>query len=143
MGVTEYFAGKVLLLTGVTGFLGKVIFEKVLRSLPNVAKIYILIRPKEGSSAIERFKKTIIDSPCFHTMKALHKNFDEIISKKVVPISGDVEYHKLNLSPNDWEALTNEVHIIVNSAASVDFNARLDRAIKTNIKGTLNVLHLA
>jgi thioester reductase-like protein len=31
--VLEYYHGKVIFLTGVTGFLGKVILEKLLRSL--------------------------------------------------------------------------------------------------------------
>ena len=34
-------------------------------------------------------------------------------------------------------------HIVINCAASIDFNARLDSAIDSNIKGSLRMLELA
>ena len=43
--LTEFYANKTILLTGSTGFLGKVILEKVLRSLPVVKTIYLAIKP--------------------------------------------------------------------------------------------------
>ena len=43
--LTDYYTGKTILLTGATGFLGKVILEKVLRSLPVVKTIYLAIKP--------------------------------------------------------------------------------------------------
>ena len=43
--LTDYYAGKTILLTGATGFLGKVVLEKVLRSLPVVKTIYLAIKP--------------------------------------------------------------------------------------------------
>ena len=44
--LTEFYADKTILLTGATGFLGKVVLEKVLRSLPVVKTIYLAIKPK-------------------------------------------------------------------------------------------------
>ena len=38
--------------------------------------------------------------------------------------------------------LIDNVHIVINSAASIDFNSRLDEAININIKGTLRVYDL-
>ena len=38
--------------------------------------------------------------------------------------------------------LIENVHIVINSAASIDFNSRLDEAININIKGTLRVYDL-
>ena len=54
--VSEYYANKTLFLTGATGFVGKVLVEKLLRSCPDVKKIYCLIRPKKGKSAAERLE---------------------------------------------------------------------------------------
>src|SRR5262249_5713070 len=57
--IQEFFAGKTVLVTGATGFLGKALVEKVLRSLPGIRRLYLLIRPKERASrpvgADERF----------------------------------------------------------------------------------------
>ena len=37
--------------TGATGFVGSVALEQILRLCPGVSKLYLLIRPKLGSSA--------------------------------------------------------------------------------------------
>lgn len=45
------------------------------------------------------------------------------------------------MSPQDYDKLTSEVDIVINNAASVDFNSRVDIAMKINAKGPLNVLN--
>ena len=55
--VAEYYAGKNIFVTGATGFIGKVFLEKVLRSCPDVAGIYCLVRPKKGEEGSERIRK--------------------------------------------------------------------------------------
>lgn len=52
--VAEYYAGKNVLITGATGFMGKVLVEKLLRSCPEVKALYILVRPKAGQSMQQR-----------------------------------------------------------------------------------------
>jgi fatty acyl-CoA reductase len=54
MSIAEFYSGKNLLITGCTGFVGKVVLEKIMRSLPNFNKIFILIRPKKGISPASR-----------------------------------------------------------------------------------------
>lgn len=46
-------------MTGGTGFLGKVLIEKLLRSCPDVGEIFILMRPKAGLSIDDRLKKML------------------------------------------------------------------------------------
>ena len=48
--IQEFFTGKTVLVTGATGFLGKALLEKILRSLPDVRRLYLLVRPKERAS---------------------------------------------------------------------------------------------
>ena len=52
--IAEIFEGREILLTGGTGFLGKVIIEKYLRCIPGVGKIYLLVRPKKGKDPKQR-----------------------------------------------------------------------------------------
>ncbi len=52
--ISEWYAGKNALITGATGFMGKVLVEKLLRSCPDVKALYILVRPKAGQSMSER-----------------------------------------------------------------------------------------
>ena len=49
MTLKDYYSGKRILVTGTTGFLGKVLLEKLLFSLPQIDLIYVLIRGKKGS----------------------------------------------------------------------------------------------
>lgn len=48
----------------------------------------------------------------------------------------------LGLSQEDFERIVNNVHVVINCAGSVDFNSRLDSAIRTNVLGTLGMLDL-
>jgi len=57
--IDVFFAETVILLTGATGFLGKALLEKLLRSCPRVATIFVLIRPKKGLSVEQRFKELL------------------------------------------------------------------------------------
>lgn len=52
--IPEYYAGKSVLITGATGFMGKVLVEKLLRSCPEVKALYLLVRPKAGQSMQQR-----------------------------------------------------------------------------------------
>ena len=45
-----------MFLTGATGFVGKVLVEKLLRSCPEVARVYLLIRGKRGAHIDQRLK---------------------------------------------------------------------------------------
>ncbi len=46
MTIEEFYRGKNIFITGTTGFVGKVLLEKILYALPNTGKIYVLIRNK-------------------------------------------------------------------------------------------------
>jgi fatty acyl-CoA reductase len=57
--IREYYKDKVMLITGCTGFLGKVVLEKIFRALPEVKRIYLLVRPKSGVAIMDRVKREI------------------------------------------------------------------------------------
>jgi len=46
--IKEFYKDKTIFLTGATGFLGKVVLEKFFRSLKDIRRIFILVRPKRG-----------------------------------------------------------------------------------------------
>lgn len=55
--VREYFDKKTIFITGASGFIGRVLIEKLLRSCPGIRRMYILLRPKKGLSTKERVDK--------------------------------------------------------------------------------------
>lgn len=59
--ISESFAGKTIFITGGSGFLGKVLIEKILRKCSDIERIYLLLRPKKGSNPKQRVE-TIFSS---------------------------------------------------------------------------------
>ena len=57
ISVSTFFEGKNVFLTGGTGFIGKVMMEKLLRGCPALNNIYFLIRPKKGMTCAERIDR--------------------------------------------------------------------------------------
>ena len=57
ISIPQYYEGKSVFLTGGTGFIGKILVEKLLRGCPGIKRIYFLVRPKKGLSCTERLQK--------------------------------------------------------------------------------------
>jgi len=59
--IQEFYKGRSVLITGATGFCGKSLLEKLLRSCANVGKIYLLMRPKKDEDISTRLNKLFDD----------------------------------------------------------------------------------
>ncbi|MBD0253107.1 MAG: SDR family oxidoreductase, partial [Rubrobacter sp.] len=140
----EAYSGKKILLTGGTGFLGTALTEKILRSLPDLGRLYLVIRPSRGKSAAERFERDVLGAAAFRGLREkLGDGFEDHVSEKVRVLEGDVHAPSLGLGEEDLAELSREVDVVVHSAASVIFDAPLDAAVDSNVRGTLGLLKLA
>lgn len=59
LSINDFFQDAVIFVTGGTGFLGKALVEKLLRSCDGIKSIYILLRPKRGQNSEERYKEFV------------------------------------------------------------------------------------
>lgn len=59
--IRDYFVDGTILITGATGFVGKLILEKLLRSFPDLRRIYLIVRPKKGQSVGQRVEAVLQD----------------------------------------------------------------------------------
>lgn len=53
-GIQEFYKNKTIFITGASGFMGKVLLEKMLYSCSDLKEIFILMRPKRGKTGAER-----------------------------------------------------------------------------------------
>ena len=117
--------------------MGKVLIEKLLRSCPEVNRIFILLRSKKNKEAAERLED-LKKVPVFDRLKIEQpQNLD-----KLVAVNGDVTALGLGLSAEDVERMSG-VSVIYHSAASVRFDDSLKEAILMNTRGTREVMLFA
>jgi hypothetical protein len=140
LSVRRALAGKKLLIIGTTGFIGKVWLAMLLEDLPDIGRIYLLVRRQGSRSALQRFERIVAESPTF---KALHdRHGDDLgrwLSDRIEVLEGDVAEPGLGLDSATAESLYEDLDLVVNSAGLTDFNPDLRLALSTNAD---SVLHL-
>jgi len=127
-----------VLLTGATGFVGKVVLEELLRRRAElgVARVFALVRASGPEHADARFRADVASSPCF----AAHPPGFE---KQVEAVAGDLARPGLGLAPGVRERVGAEITHVIHCAASVAFDLQLVEAAAVNTSGALAVLALA
>ena len=139
--VRRAFTGKQVMLLGVTGFIGKVWLANTLLDLPEVKKIYLLIRRQKSTSAERRLEKLLEESPVFDPLFERHGNrLPDFLRERIEVIEGDVTQPGLGLAETVAEHLQKNLDVIINSSGLTDFNPDLRDALVTNTDAALNIL---
>lgn len=55
--IPEFYNNRDVFITGATGFVGKVLIEKLLRSCPTIKRVFLLLRAKRSKSINERLEE--------------------------------------------------------------------------------------
>lgn len=129
--IKAFYRNTVVLVTGGTGFLGKVLIEKLLRSCDNIRCIYVLLRPKRGLSSEQRHKE-LVQNPVFDRIR--EHTPDRL--QKMIFIAGDIAKPNIGLSNDDLIMLKENVNIVFHSAATVRFDQSIKEAANMNTLGS-------
>lgn len=144
LSVREALAGKRILLTGATGFVGKVALSMLLTRFPEVGKVYVMARPGVSTSAEARFFGKVVVAPPFDPLRAkLGGGFDAFVRETCEAVSGDVSRTWCGISEEVLERLEGGVDLIINSAGLVDFAPSLEAGLNANATGAVNVARTA
>ena len=149
MSITDFFRGKVLLITGGTAFLGQPMLAKILTALPDVEKIYLLIRSRTDTtgkrvSAQERLESELLTSRVFASLRRLHsENFEAWAQQKLAAVEGDLTDERLGFSDAEYQRLQSEVQIFINVAGLVDFDPPFDDSLWGNALAAKHVVNFA
>lgn len=144
LSVQETFKNKHVMVTGVTGFLGKVFFTMLMDRLPGVGKVYVLLRKKGLRGAKRRFDKIMNSSPALRPLHEKHgADLATFMATRVEVVDGDISQPGLGMDPAINARLMKDVDVIINCAGLVDFAPDVRWAIETNVHGTMNTARWA
>jgi fatty acyl-CoA reductase len=136
--VREALARKRVLLIGVTGFIGKVWLANTLMDLPEIGKLYLLIRRQKSSPAQKRFEKLLEASPVFDPLfEKYGDQLGALLAEKIEVIEGDVSQPNIGMDPDVVTRLRDELDLIINSSGLTDFNPDLRDALAVNVDSTV------
>ncbi|KAL6653095.1 hypothetical protein ACP70R_012020 [Stipagrostis hirtigluma subsp. patula] len=144
LGITEFLGGKNFFITGGTGFLGKVLIEKILRTNPDIGKIYVLIKARDAEAAMKRLHNEVVDKELFKCLQEIRgEEFNSFVARKLVPVIGDIRDANLGICPELMDEIAESVDIIVNSAGNTNFHERYDVAMDINTLGPFRMMSFA
>ncbi|WVZ54079.1 hypothetical protein U9M48_004943 [Paspalum notatum var. saurae] len=144
IGIAEFLGSKNFLIIGGTGFLAKILIEKIMRTNTNIGKIYVVIKAKDTQAALKRMQNEVVDSELFRCLEEIHgKDYHSFLAKKLVPVVGDIKEANLGIAPDLAYRIAEEVDIIVNSAGNTTFEERYDVAMDINTLGPFRIMSFA
>ncbi|HKS96162.1 MAG TPA: SDR family oxidoreductase [Terriglobia bacterium] len=139
--VGQAFQEHEVILTGASGFLGKVVLALILDRFPRLKHLHILLRPRGDVSAEERFLTETLPSPALKAV--VEKRGRDFVRERITVWAGDIAQPDLGLGAATAERLSGRVGLIINCAGSVEFFPPLDVSFSSNVDGVEHVVALA
>jgi HAD superfamily hydrolase (TIGR01490 family) len=130
--IVEALAGRTVFLTGVTGFLGQVILERLLLDFPDT-RVTVLVRSQQSSAAADRVRY-LTRKPSFDVLRAKLGGDEELLrllDERVAVIDGDFTRGEPDLPQG--------LDVVIHSAATVSFDPPIDEGFQTNLLGAQNL----
>ena len=141
LSVREALRGKNILLAGATGFIGKVWLVNLLMDAPEIGKVFVMVRRRKTTTAAQRFRKIVDESPLFEALAQRYgPRFEELLAKRVEVIDGDLSKSGLGLDDATRAQLARTLDLVINSSGLTDFNPDLRDALAANVDSAAHLL---
>ena len=129
--VVERLSGATVFLTGVTGFLGQVILERLLLDFPQT-RIVLLVRSQTGATARERVEY-LLRKPAFTVLRERYdeEGLKDLLDERTEIVDGDFSRGE--------PAIPAGIDVAIHSAAAVSFDPPIDEGFQTNLLGAINL----
>jgi fatty acyl-CoA reductase len=130
--IVDRLAGRTLLLTGVTGFLGQVILERLLADFPET-RVVLLVRSQPGASSVDRVHY-LMRKPSFDALRRTAGSDEallRLLDERVDVVDADFSRGQPPLPAG--------IDVVIHSAATVSFDPPIDEGFQTNLVGAMNL----
>ncbi len=127
--ITETLAGRTVLVTGVTGFVGEALLHLLLTEVPQV-RIAVLVRDKAPDSSHQRIR-ALLGKPIFADLVDAAGGTDALVAARLRVVTGDL---------TDLPPLPKDLDAVVHCAGDVSFDPPVDAAFVTNVVGVRALL---
>jgi len=142
--IRQTLAGAHVLLTGVTGFLGKVWLSHVLWDLPEIGRVTVIVRDRDGQSARERVEAALDTSPAFRPLRARHGDaWAAWASARIEVLAGDCAAPLCGLTEAEVARLARSADAVLHCAGLTDFEPEPAQAIACNVRAAEHAADLA
>ena len=116
----------------------------LLSDLPEIGRVYLLIRRQKSNPATRRFEKMLEESPVFDP---LHERYGgklgQFLGDRLEVVEGDVSQPGLGLDSEVAERVRRQLDLIINSSGLTDFNPDLRDALATNVDAAMHIVDFA
>ncbi len=143
MSVADSLSGKRILLTGATGFVGKVFLAFLLERLPGV-QILLAVRTRgRVERPLIRVERMVATSPAFRPLRARHgDHLGPWLASRLDAVASDVEKPLFGWTEDDLAARSG-IDLVVHCAGLTDFAPDPLRALAANTLGAHHASQLA
>jgi fatty acyl-CoA reductase len=140
LSVPAALSGKRILLTGATGFLAKVVLEKLIRTVPDARRrdpADPRRRQRRCARALRAPDRGVLDLRPLRAERGAW--LERFFAERVECVTGEVTEPHFGLGREGFLDLAARTGLVINAAASVNFREPLDQALAIN---TLSLHHL-
>lgn len=142
--IRESLRGRHLLVTGFTGFLGKVWVTFLLDRVPEIGKLTLLVRNRRNETAVERVRAVFERSPALRPLRDKYgEGLLEFVRDKIEVIAGDAKLPLLGIDPAVLAHLAPRLDAVVHCAGLTDFAPDPIQACDINVLGAQHAADVA